>query len=928
MTFPSSFSAVFAVLFGLASWPTSEATIPYDRVSSELSRQIMMEDTVHRDMKKKKQYEILLACVEKVRSGGDANGADQNGVTPLMRAVRMGARDTAAWLMERGAVLSPQNKKGKTALDYVPGGNVEAWRSFLEEYAPIISADEALAWVEKKNAQYLLRLKDGESGNKYEPLMNLLKEMQGGKSVSAARAGRMNVLSAALNVGADQVVSYLMGLEPGKKVVDEALPYMTTPEMAKLLLKSGGGGLLAAKAPVTSMEDALVWVGKKNVEYLSRLKAGEKGNKYELLIDLLKKIQDGAPISVSKEWKNVLGEALTLGADSVARYLVSRHPEKRVVDAAFPYVSTPEMAKLLLKAGADINYNADVVNYDFGVYRSGTALCNAVRRGDRTMVDWLAARGAKLRGDGQALAWLLYFNYSDLNKREQTLDMLRFLLKRGASADIWLYTTGSRAKKGEYADVFHVLTSCKASLSMLHLGACFSALEKGGDCRELDQWLKQGVDIDQPRIPWAPDSETLVSRAVEKFAGASPEKETAKPWKMLVFLIERGGDVCVPQAVPYLNEKILTLALEHSPWNDARKDALRLMLAVLGDERTKVSQLVSDSAFLKQKGGAPFLESALRLAVKRTRLKSLAGLLDVSPSLPKKLNGDEAFLLSCLHNETPEPTLDMLVSAGLDVTPCFPEILRGGEKARDLALLLKKGANPKKKDKEGKDARFYLLWKPEALSLVLDRVGIEEPNAGGWSLLQELLSFEIPSPEPRVLRLILEAGADVNRRLPINGYQCDGQTPLMQAVSNVGNWKQGKQKLLGVYALLDLLIGYGADSEVPLLHESGSKTAIDFCGEKAVKEYLKARVAEDAAWRDKEGNSLLHAAALGGGVRSVKALVAKGCDALLRNKTGKTPVDLAAETGNSDVLQYLAGQGCKEASEALKKRSNQARSSN
>lgn len=56
---------------------------------------------------------------------------------------------------------------------------------------------------------------------------------------------------------------------------------------------------------------------------------------------------------------------------------------------------------------------------------------------------------------------------------------------------------------------------------------------------------------------------------------------------------------------------------------------------------------------------------------------------------------------------------------------------------------------------------------------------------------------------------------------------------------------------------------------------------------------------------DNEGNNTLHLAALGGQRGNVEDLIQDGMDVSLKNKSGKTALDLASEAGHENVVRVL-----------------------
>ena len=191
-------------------------------------------------------------------------------------------------------------------------------------------------------------------------------------------------------------------------------------------------------------------------------------------------------------------------------------------------------------------------------------------------------------------------------------------------------------------------------------------------------------------------------------------------------------------------------------------------------------------------------------------------------------------------------------------------------------------------------------------------------------LSTDLLDRAITAENPEIVRFLLDAGHDPNRRFE------DGATPLYRACQ----WKANPatvELLLERGALVDgwtsagctalaAAIDWGDERAADLLFERGASATVKsggdefllhraaFRGNAVIVEKLLRRGADPNA-TDHTGKTPLHRAAENGDAATVKLLLAAGANVDARNRDGLFPLRVAVKQGKADAVAVLLAHG-------------------
>lgn len=216
-------------------------------------------------------------------------------------------------------------------------------------------------------------------------------------------------------------------------------------------------------------------------------------------------------------------------------------------------------------------------------------------------------------------------------------------------------------------------------------------------------------------------------------------------------------------------------------------------------------------------------------------------------------------------------------------------LLRAGAKAPPLALaiaargdmveLMKRFLDDGAKD-DAQSTALQLAAKyghVKALQLLIERgakLGAPMENDGFTALHQAVIERRVDA-----VRVLLNAKA------PLEVRDHNGSTPLhWAAYAYAPKPKHIYRKLGGPHDTIHVDVGEA----------------------KAMELLLKAGARTDAVKND--GNTALHEAAIFGSVRAATVLMAHGAKTNIKNREGKTPIDIAKERKMSDLVEILQGK--------------------
>ena len=261
----------------------------------------------------------------------------------------------------------------------------------------------------------------------------------------------------------------------------------------------------------------------------------------------------------------------------------------------------------------------------------------------------------------------------------------------------------------------------------------------------------------------------------------------------------------------------------------------------------------------------------------------------------------------------------ILVAAGADVNA------EGSMSRTPLSLAAEKGATE----------IMRILLRPGPVADTSedgeDKVAASMPSIGS-----EALYTAIEKGDVEMVRLLVEAGADVNAAAGFGG-----NTPLHEAV------EQGDAEIVkilvaagadvnaegyfdrtplslaaeeGATEIMQILLGSGPDADtseggedkeaasMPSIGSEALYTAIEKGDHEMVRLLVEAGADVNAA-EGFGGNTPLHEAVEQGDAEIVKILVAAGADVNAEGYFDRTPLSLAAEEGATEIMQILLGSG-------------------
>ncbi|XHG08763.1 hypothetical protein AWENTII_011856 [Aspergillus wentii] len=207
-------------------------------------------------------------------------------------------------------------------------------------------------------------------------------------------------------------------------------------------------------------------------------------------------------------------------------------------------------------------------------------------------------------------------------------------------------------------------------------------------------------------------------------------------------------------------------------------------------------------------------------------------------------------------------------------------------------LLLEKGADPSKQEKDGQGALYFAITKGHiqiVMSLLDHGVDIHAKSIEGHSALHEAAM----NNHSEIVALLLNRGCDANAR------DLKGNTALHHAGSH-GNRKMA-------LSLLD----HGADINARAIWQNTAiHNAITYEGSPGPLQFVRLLLSRgfDVSSRDIFGLTVLHSAASNGWLETVELLLSHGIDINAKGEKGNTALHFAITNGHLEIAKLLIEQ--------------------
>ena len=396
--------------------------------------------------------------------------------------------------------------------------------------------------------------------------------------------------------------------------------------------------------------------------------------------------------------------------------------------------------------------------------------------------------------------------------------------------------------------------------------------------------------------------------AAEGFGGNTPLHEAVEQGngEIVKILVAAGADV---NAEGFMSRTPLSLAAE-----EGATEIMRILL------RPGLDAGTSADGEDKEAAPTPSIGSeALFTAIEKDDVEMVRLLVETGGDV----NAAEGFGGNTPLHEAVEKgdveIVKILVAAGADVNA------EGFMSRTPLTLAAEEGAT---------EIMQILLGSGPSADTSAD--GEDKEAASTPSIGSEALYTAIEKGDHEMVRLLVEAGADVNAA---EGF--GGNTPLHEAVEqgdvemvkilvaagadvNAEGFMSRTPLTLaaeeGATEIMQILLGSGpsadtsADGEdkeaasTPSIGSEALYTAVEKGDHEMVRLLVEAGADVNAA-EGFGGNTPLHEAVEQGDVEMVKILVAAGADVNAEGFMSRTPLTLAAEEGATEIMQILLGSG-------------------
>ena len=823
--------------------------------------------------KKDKNAAVLLKKLKAIEKGGNVNVVDKLGQTALMHAAARGNKLAVCWLVAKGADVTKKSKKGKTATGFAKD---KLLRAFLEACCV---DKRPLSDKEKKELQDAGFTKENPYGT---------------ENVDRDEAEKLKLATQLLRLGCNEQNLHHFGYPPSDPLyttlfsrhgyelnkAGEEMDWQK-PDVLRLLLalgiKMGTGDALSQAKIAMLLDDAqtLRKIVEEHPDLATNRDSASKIIAYLGAPETLQVLVDAGldpKLSWDYVYKNSTESFIQIllygkrrsaaGIRALAaagaplpilnehKNLLSRDLEDNEYD--------PEMVDALIEAGVDVNAVGSGQNTQRGTYSGVPPLIAAIKHGEKA-VKHLLNKGAKV--DSRMLA---------PGKEDDGQTALHFALK-------WGETSVARLLIEKGADVNSKDSSGKDVIHHAVFG-CYDTpkIDEKGEADFLfvvERLLKAGAEV---------PNDILLEEVGPR--GMSP----AGREKLALMLLDAGADPLAKK------DKVGWTTLMHNGIMGP-KIAQRLLDA--GVDPTVKCREVSAMSLAVANGSV----EVVKLLKEKGIDPGEGELWVVSPEATKALLE--------LGARIPEDMTNRLMSDFKWVGHSKYPARSCEDYVKIIQILKQHGYKPElaswAKDRE---SRLFDEFNMEAFRAFF-KAG-EDPNetdGDGNSLLANIVQAEVPDKIcdssimlfsesmrriDQVMPDFIEAGVDVNK--PINQ---DGQTPLFYA----GNAK-----------LIAQLLRAGADARV---RDAKGRTPLFFCsfyGDRSEMVRLLMQRGIRINTQDNEGNTALMMAVMMGETTGVQALLDSGANPNIKNKAGKTALQIAKEKKDDAIIKLLQERGAKE----------------
>jgi ankyrin repeat protein len=526
--------------------------------------------------------------------------------------------------------------------------------------------------------------------------------------------------------------------------------------------------------------------------------------------------------------------------------------------------------KSLIEKGAEIDEREEIF--------LRTALHRAVTAGNKEVVELLLSYGANPNArDSRGYTALHYAAIND-NKK-----MVELLITKGAdikvkdaSGNTPLYI----ALRSGHKNIADMLLGKGAELS-IHVAAIL------GNIEAIKSFVETGTSID-----------IIDSRGFTPLHYAVIERQ----YDAVKFLVAEGANVNVEEIWPFGTP--LHFAVENGD-----KEIVELLAAAGADVNARRRRPAGDSPLHSAiKGSYNDIISILASHGADLNMKDNSGQIPLDIAISQKRRDIVRLLLAkgakvpSIHTAAKTGSVEAITeflkkganinekdSSGL--TPLH--IATSGDSKEVAEFLLAKGADVNAKDNGGYTPLNYVIWNrnKNEVTLQVDMVELllekgADTNVRSLSLGYTSLHWAILMWNQELIELLMAAGADVNAKAKA------GETPLDVAAYQ------------GPTAIGELLLKKGA--------EISSLQAAAFVGDLAkVRAFINNGIDVNSKNAMTKGTAL-HSAAAADRKEIVEFLINCGSDVDIKDKMGRTALDLAKENVHTEIVELLRKHGAKE----------------